>query len=50
MENLDDLGLFFEVQYKFEESLQTDELISNGSNIPVTKDNLNEYITKRYTT
>jgi hypothetical protein len=47
LDNLSDLGLYFVVQSKFGEKIVSDELVKNGTNIQVSKSNLNEYISKR---
>jgi hypothetical protein len=44
---LDDLGLYFVVQSNIEGKLVTDELVAGGSNLQVTKDNLDQLIKMR---
>ena len=45
-ENVEDSGLMFDFSYEYFDTVQTKELIENGSNIPVTNDNLDKYIEK----
>jgi len=44
---LDDLGLYFCVQKKIGNIIYTEELIKDGENVEVSKDNLDVYIQKR---
>ncbi len=44
---IEDLEIYFNVEYFIENELNTDELIIGGSKIKVTKYNLDEYINKR---
>lgn len=47
-EEISDLVLFFEIQYKnSKKQLITEELIEDGSNIKLSQDNLNKYIDAR---
>jgi hypothetical protein len=43
-DNLEDLEIYFIVQYEMDGRLLTDELIPGGLDIKVTKDNLDDYI------
>jgi hypothetical protein len=45
-DNLDSLEIYFIVQYEKDGKLMTDELVPDGSNIKVTAENLDDYITK----
>lgn len=47
IEKLDDLGIYFNVEYILNGKLVSEDLVPNGSNIHVSKDNLDEYINKR---
>jgi len=47
LESLEDIGLYFVVNYEKDNVIYTEELIKDGGNIQVTKDNLNQYIEKR---
>lgn len=47
-EKLDDLGIYFNLEYILNGKLVSEDLIPNGSSIHVSKENLNEYIQKRY--
>ena len=47
IEKLDDLGIYFNVEYILNGKLVSEDLIPNGSTIHVAKDNLDEYIKKR---
>jgi len=47
-EKLDDLEIYFNVEYILNGKLVSEDLIPNGSTIHVSKENLNEYIKKRY--
>ena len=47
-DELEQLEVYFNIQYENEhKEIITDDLISNGSNIKVTKDNIDLYIDKR---
>ena len=43
-ENVEDSGLMFDFSFEYFDTIQTKELIENGSNIPVTNDNVDEYV------
>ena len=45
-ENIEESGLMFDFSYEYFDTIQTKELIENGSNIPVTNDNIDLYIEK----
>lgn len=45
-ENVEDAGLMFDFSFEYFDTIQTKELIENGSNIPVTNDNVDDYIQK----
>jgi hypothetical protein len=47
IDRVEDLELYFVVQYEHFGKMVHDELIPNGSNVQVTQDNLDEYIIKR---
>ncbi len=47
LDRVDDLGLYFVVQYENDGKIVSDELVPDGNNILVTKTNLNDYIMKR---
>jgi hypothetical protein len=47
VERVEDLGLYFVVQYKIDDKLVSDELIENGSEILVMSSTLDNYIQKR---
>lgn len=47
IEKLDDLGIYFNVEYILNGKLVSEDLIPNGSSIHVSKENLDEYIKKR---
>ncbi len=47
MERLDDLGIFFNIEYVVNGKLVSEDLIPGGSLIPVDKQNIDEYIFKR---
>jgi len=44
---LDDLGIYFNIEYILNGKLVSEDLIPNGSQIHVTKENLDQYIAKR---
>ena len=46
-DDLNDLEIYFVVNYKKNEIVYTEELIENGSEIKVTKQNLNQFIEKK---
>lgn len=46
--NINELEIFFVVEYEMGNQIVHDELIPNGANIKVDDDNLHEYILKRY--
>jgi len=46
-ENLDELELYFVINYEKDNTIYTEELIQNGNTIQVNKENLNLYIEKR---
>lgn len=48
MDKIDDLGIFFNLENEHNGTIISDDLIPNGSSIPVTKKNLDNYISKRY--
>jgi hypothetical protein len=45
---VNELGLYFVVQYESKGELLTDELIMNGNNVLVSNQNLDNYIERRY--
>ena len=47
IENLDDLGIYFNIEYILNGKLVSEDLIPNGNTIHVSKDNLENYILKR---
>ncbi len=47
LDNVEDLELYFSVEFELLGKIVQDELIPNGSNIRVTNKNLHEYIKKR---
>ena len=47
IETVNDLGLYFSIQYESAGKLVEDELIPNGRDVAVTDDNLDEFIIKR---
>lgn len=47
IQNLDDLGIFFNIEYILNGKLVSEDLIPNGSSIHVNKENLDDYIIKR---
>ncbi len=47
IENLEDLGIYFNIEYILNGKLASEDLIPNGRSIHVTKENLDNYIIKR---
>jgi hypothetical protein len=47
LKNIESLGLYFVVQHEKCGEILSDELMTNGSDIPVTNGNYKEYINKR---
>ena len=47
MTTISDLGMYFVVNYEADGKIYSDDLISNGSNVPLTNFNLDLYIEKR---
>lgn len=48
LEKVNELGLYFAVQYESKGEILTDELILNGNNVLVTNGNMDHYIERRY--
>ncbi len=47
IDKLDDLGIYFSIEYILNGKLVSEDLIPNGSRIHISKENLDEYIKKR---
>jgi hypothetical protein len=48
LDDLDNLELFFVINYECEGVYYSEELIQNGETTQVNKDNLNKYIEQRF--
>ena len=48
IENIEELELYFLINYEIEGVMYSEELIENGGNIQVKNDNLDQYIEERY--